>query len=76
MGVFGWNLEKACPLAVSSLKPSAGLPGIPTVAEVGLPGFEFVAWHGTLAPKEFAAYLKGEQEKWGRVIRERNIKAQ
>jgi tripartite-type tricarboxylate transporter receptor subunit TctC len=104
------------PLAVSSLKPSPALPGIPTVAEAGLPGFEFVAWHGLLAPrgtppaiiaslneklrstvadpvllqrfekggldpvtnspKEYAAYLQSEQEKWKRVIRERNIKAE
>jgi tripartite-type tricarboxylate transporter receptor subunit TctC len=104
------------PLAVSSLQPSAALPGIPPVTEAGLPGFEFVTWHGMLAPKgtpasivtllnekvratigdaamtkrfqqsgmdavtttpqEYAAYLVKEQEKWGRVIRERNIKAE
>jgi len=104
------------PLAVSSLKPSPALPGVPTVAEAGLPGFEFVAWHGLLAPKgtppaiiallneklratvsdpvvmqrfekggldavtgspkEYGAYLQSEQEKWKRVIRERNIKAE
>jgi tripartite-type tricarboxylate transporter receptor subunit TctC len=104
------------PLAVSSLKRSAGLPDVPPAADVGLPGFEFVGWHGLLAPKgtppaivaqlneklratvsapdlkprfeqaglevvtsspsEFAAYLRNEQEKWRRVIRERNIKAE
>ena len=104
------------PIAVSSLKPSSALPGIPPAAEVGLPGFEFSGWHGLLAPRgtppaivgvlneklraavstpelrqrfdkggldvatnspqEFAAYLKSEQEKWRRVIRERNIKAE
>ncbi|MGH8634462.1 MAG: tripartite tricarboxylate transporter substrate-binding protein, partial [Burkholderiales bacterium] len=104
------------PIAVSSLTPSSALPGIPPVAESGLPGFEFVAWHGILAPKgtppaivgllnqklratvsdpgilqrfekgglepvtsspdETAAYLRSEQEKWKRVIRERHIKAE
>jgi len=38
------------PLAVSSLKRSAVLPDVPTVAESGLPGFEAVSWIGLLAP--------------------------
>ncbi|MBM3343477.1 MAG: tripartite tricarboxylate transporter substrate binding protein [Betaproteobacteria bacterium] len=39
------------PIGVSSLKPSPALPGVPPVAEAGLPGFEFSAWHGLLAPR-------------------------
>jgi tripartite-type tricarboxylate transporter receptor subunit TctC len=102
-------------LGVSSLKPSPVLPGVPPIAET-LPGFEFHAWHGLLAPKgtppklvallneklraamsapdqlkrfqdrgldvvtnspeEYAAYLKSELQKWGKLIRERNIKAE
>jgi tripartite-type tricarboxylate transporter receptor subunit TctC len=101
-------------LAVTSATRSAVLPDVPTVAESGLPGYEFVTWHGILAPKgtpqaivavlneklkqtlstpeqaklfqemglniiastpaEFAAHLKSELDKWGRVIRERNIR--
>ncbi len=38
-------------LGVSSLKRSPVLPDVPTIAEAGLPGFEFHAWHGLLAPK-------------------------
>ena len=38
-------------LAVTSLKRSALVPEIPTVAETGLPGYEMVAWQGLLAPK-------------------------
>jgi tripartite-type tricarboxylate transporter receptor subunit TctC len=38
-------------LGVSGPKPSPILPGVPTIAESGLPGFEFHAWHGLLAPK-------------------------
>ena len=104
------------PLAVSSLKPSPAFPRLPTIAQAGLPGFEFVAWHLVVAPagtpaaivktlndkvratlsdpvilkrfdnggmdpvptspKETAAYLRSEQVKWRRVIKERNIKAQ
>jgi tripartite-type tricarboxylate transporter receptor subunit TctC len=103
-------------LGVSSPKPSPILPGVPTIAESGLPGFEFHAWHGLLAPRgtppklvaflneklraamsapdqlkrfqdrgldvvtntpeEYAAYLKSEIQKWGKLIRERNIKAE
>ena len=103
-------------LGVSSLKRAPILPNVPTIAEAGLPGFEFQAWHGLLAPKgtppklvaflneklrsamsspdqvkrfqergmdvitntpeEFTAYLKSEVAKWGRVVRERNMKAE
>jgi tripartite-type tricarboxylate transporter receptor subunit TctC len=38
-------------IAVSSLKRSKVMPDLPSVAESGLPGYEFVAWHGMLAPK-------------------------
>ena len=38
-------------LAVSSLKPSRSLPGVPTVAEKGFPGFAAGSWFGFFAPK-------------------------
>lgn len=38
-------------LGVTSLKPVAALPGVPTIAESGLPGYEFVAWFALVAPK-------------------------
>ena len=38
-------------LAVTSAKRSSLLPDLPTVAEAGVPGYEFVTWHGILAPK-------------------------
>ena len=103
-------------LAVTSAKRSSLLPELPTVAEAGLPGYEFVTWHGILAPKgtpaeivtylneqirkvltapdqaqqwkergldvvastpeQFAAHIEQEQKKWGRVIKERGIKAE
>jgi tripartite-type tricarboxylate transporter receptor subunit TctC len=104
------------PLGVSSLKPSNALPGVPPVADAGVPGFEFSGWHGLLVPKgtppaivellnrklrdtladpvvtarfqkggldpvtnspsEYAEFLGKELEKWRRVIRERNIRAE
>jgi tripartite-type tricarboxylate transporter receptor subunit TctC len=39
-------------LAVTSLKPSALTPGLPTVAESGVPGYESVAIFGVLAPAQ------------------------
>jgi len=38
------------PLGVSSARRSALLPGVPTIAEAGLPGFEFSFWNGLWAP--------------------------
>ncbi len=37
-------------LAVSTLKRSTQLPDTPTVAESGLPGFEYSNWYGFLVP--------------------------
>ncbi len=37
-------------IAVSSPKPSRALPGVPTVAESGYPGFSAGSWFGMLAP--------------------------
>jgi len=38
-------------LGVTSLKPVGALPGVPTIASSGLPGYEFVAWFVLAAPK-------------------------
>ena len=37
-------------LAVTTLKRSASLPELPTLAESGLPGFDAPAWNGLLVP--------------------------
>ena len=103
------------PLGVTALKRSPALPDVPTIAEAGLPGYEFVAWHILLAPKgtpgavvtllndnlkrillapgqarqyeergldaiasspeECATHLRNEVSKWGKVIRERGMRA-
>ncbi len=102
-------------IGVSSLKRSVALPDVPTLAESGVPGYEFVSWHAIVAPKatprpivtllndrivksmraadqmrrftergldvvasspeELAAHLKSEATKWGRVIKERGMRA-
>lgn len=102
-------------LGVTGAKRFAAMPDIPTIAEAGVPGYEFSTWHALLAPKgtpravvtllndrirqvmrapefarpfeqrgfeviastpeELAAHLKTELAKWGRVIKERGMKA-
>ncbi len=102
-------------LGVTALKRSSALPGVPPIAEAGLPGYEFSAWHILFAPKgtpapvvallsenlkrilhapgvpkqyedrgldviasspeEAAAHLKSEVAKWGKVIKERGMRA-
>ena len=37
-------------LGVTSAKRAAAAPELPTIAEAGLPGYAFVAWHALLAP--------------------------
>ena len=103
-------------LAVTSAKRNPAMPELPTVAEAGVPGYEFDTWFVLAAPKgtpraivdtlnshirkvlaapdqvkfyeergftviastpeEAVAHLEKEQKKWGRVIKERGIKAE
>jgi tripartite-type tricarboxylate transporter receptor subunit TctC len=102
-------------LGVTSGQRFAALPEIPTIAESGLPGFEYWSWMGICAPAgtpkdiiarlnhdivrildslqarewfaaqggepmpetpdQFAAFIRAEHAKWGKVIREGAIKA-
>ena len=41
---------KLRPVALSGTKRTPAVPGIPTVAESGLPGFEVTSWFGIAAP--------------------------
>lgn len=42
---------KVKPIAVTSLARLKSAPNIPTFAEQGYPGFEFVTWYGLVAPR-------------------------
>jgi tripartite-type tricarboxylate transporter receptor subunit TctC len=50
-------------LAVSTAKRVPSLPEYPTLAEAGVPGYEFGTWYGVMAPaktpKEIVAVLHG-----------------
>jgi len=54
-------------LGVTSIKRSASLPEIATVAEAGVPGYEVVGWYGILAPagvpRDIIVRLNGEITK-------------
>ncbi len=102
-------------LATGSLKRSPALPEVPTFAEAGVPGFEFDAWAGYLAPagtpkdivaklhaditralsapgvpekltafgfdviggtpEQFAALIKSDISRFGKLIKEAGIRA-
>ncbi len=51
-------------LAVTTAKRSALMPELPTVAEAGVPGYEFLSWYGLMvptgAPRPIIAKLNGE----------------
>jgi tripartite-type tricarboxylate transporter receptor subunit TctC len=44
------HTKKLKGLAVSSARRSVAAPEIPTMAEAGVPGFNYVTWYGVLAP--------------------------
>lgn len=44
-------------LAVGSVTRSPALPDVPTVAEAGVPGYEYVLWYGFFAPAKTPANI-------------------
>jgi tripartite-type tricarboxylate transporter receptor subunit TctC len=102
-------------LGVTTTTRQRVLPDVPTIAEAGVPGYEFTTWHALVAPKatppaviallndrirtllrtpeqkerfaeraleviastpeELTAHLKSEAQKYGKVIKERGMKA-
>jgi tripartite-type tricarboxylate transporter receptor subunit TctC len=57
-------------LAISSPKRSPYWPGVPTVAEAALPGYQSEAWYGLVAPKNLPAdVLKKLNEETVRALR-------
>ncbi|KQR61915.1 LacI family transcriptional regulator [Acidovorax sp. Leaf160] len=101
-------------LGVTSARRSATLPGVPTIAEAGVPGYEVSPWFAVFAPAgtpapivqklntalldamkqpdtqarfdaigaqpigstpaELAAHVDKEMARWGKLIKERNIR--
>jgi len=60
IGITFPNISEAVPhvsagrlraLGVTGARRAAALPEVPTIAESGVPGYEFSTWHGVLAPR-------------------------
>ncbi len=47
-------------IGVTSLRPSPLLPGLPSLAESGLPGFTVIGWNGFVAPRGTPAAIVGK----------------
>ena len=57
-------------LGITSARRSAAIPEVPTIAEAGVPGYEFTTWHGLLAPAGLPkAVLSKLSENLGKVMR-------
>jgi tripartite-type tricarboxylate transporter receptor subunit TctC len=63
------------PLAVTSARRLASAPEIPTVAESGMTGFEFVSWYGLWAPKNLPpALVEKLQTEVARIVAQPEVK--
>ena len=58
---------KVRPIAISSAKRSATAPEVPTVAESGVPGYDYVSWLGLVGPagmpRELVARLNADTNR-------------
>lgn len=67
---------KLRPIAMTSAQRSALMPGVPTVAEAGLPGFEVEYWNGIMAPARTPAAVIGVLNKAiGAALENPDVKA-
>ena len=56
-------------LAIGSAKRSSAMPDVPTMQEAGVPGFDYSAWAGVLAPAGTPpAIVQKVNADWARVI--------
>jgi tripartite-type tricarboxylate transporter receptor subunit TctC len=46
-----WKNGRVKMLAIGSAKRSPALPEVPTIAEAGVPGYEYTTWYGMFGPK-------------------------
>jgi tripartite-type tricarboxylate transporter receptor subunit TctC len=62
------------PIAVTSLKRSGALPDVPTVAELGYPGFEANTWFAMMAPAGVSATILDRlNAEINRILQNRSI---
>ena len=69
--------RKLIALAVSTSTRSPALPDVPTVAEAGVPGFEFDTWYGLFAPSATPRAITGKiSADVGRVLNMAEVRSQ
>ena len=62
-------------LAVTSLKPTPLVPGVPSMAQSGVPGFEMTSWWGILGPAAIPQPIVGQLNKeLGRILQTSDVK--
>ncbi len=62
-------------LAVTTARRAASLPDVPTMAEAGVPGYEFTGWLGLLAPKDTPrAIVRQLHRETARIVNEADVK--
>lgn len=62
-------------LAVTTAKRSGQLPNVPTMAESGVPGFEFILWFGLWGPTGIPAPVVNKIRKdFGVALADRNVR--
>lgn len=101
-------------LAVTSAQPSPAFPGVPTLSQAGVKGYEMQTWYALMAPKgtpkaivdrlhaelekalhlpdvektfaeqgvtagtmseaQLATFIRNETAKWGKVVKDANVK--
>jgi tripartite-type tricarboxylate transporter receptor subunit TctC len=66
---------KLKPLAITSASRSATAPDVPTVAESGMTGFEFVSWYGLWAPKDLPSGIVAKlQDEVAKIVARPDVK--
>ncbi len=64
-------------LAVTSRRPSASLPGLPSVAQAGYPDYEMVPWITIVAPRGLPAATRGALAKaFADTVKDAGIRAE
>lgn len=50
-------------IAITTAKPSLAAPGVPTIAESGLPGYDMATWYGLVAPANLPIDIRNRLNK-------------
>lgn len=63
-------------LAVTTAKRASVLPGVPTLAEAGVPGFEFTSWWGVMGPAGLSPLItKKLNEEFVKALMQPDVRA-